>query len=210
MTYVSTGRSHAKWRRGKFYQVIPVCHLPVFDGSLDGEDPPSASCFIPNIGILLSHPHHDCVLFTELSERKGKGWKAHLQSVWDDQQRWETQLAVHHHLQNLMIGVVRRRGQQSITRSVRITCFHHIFTTIKYNVTKLLLRHLASFCYFKNKIVSSCAFRKFGKQPLGEQGIVIFATEGLSCSLPRKENEEKEREGRRLDINAKKLDLEVE
>jgi len=57
---------------GKVYKVHPFHDLPFFNWSSDHQDPPSASCFISNIGILLSHPHHDWVdiLCVELNERE--------------------------------------------------------------------------------------------------------------------------------------------
>jgi len=136
MTYVSTGRSHAKWRRGKFYQVIPVCHLPVFDGSLDGEDPPSASGFIPNIGILLSHPHHDCV-FAEWSERKGR-----------ERERTSSMSGTAHsvgkHSSRCIITsktlALSEEEDYIAIQDQFGTCFHHIFTTIKDNGNNLF-RH---------------------------------------------------------------------
>ncbi|KGL73103.1 hypothetical protein N309_08917, partial [Tinamus guttatus] len=41
--------------------VVPVCDDAVFNGVLQGQDTPLALSFIPYVGVLLTHTHHDAL-----------------------------------------------------------------------------------------------------------------------------------------------------
>jgi len=136
------GCEKSRWGKEFFYQVIPTRHFPFVNWSLDGEDPRLAESFIPNIGILPSHPYH-CwgSVWVEWGKKEGE---AHLQAyVWDDPRRWEKRFAGNHRRQILQrYNVVNMCWQgRGNTNTARLTCFHHVFATINHNGNYFLFCH---------------------------------------------------------------------